>query len=201
MTTRELQELLERGYETRGIEFKGTRPRSDKLFFARVVRAVLGMSNRRDGGVIVLGVKEKDKRLEPVGLADDAFKSWNYDDISAGIAPYADPYVEFQLEDLMLDGKRFAIITVAEFLEIPTICQRDYQGVLRAGACYVRGTNKPETSEIPSSSEMRELLSLATEKGVRRFIQQAHAVGLGLASGETVDDAHRRAFDEQLGDL
>lgn len=56
MTNRELIELIASG-ERPGVEFKNTRGREDKSF-AEVVRAVLGMANRRDGGIVIIGVED-----------------------------------------------------------------------------------------------------------------------------------------------
>jgi hypothetical protein len=50
--------------------------------------------------------------------------------------------------------------------------------VLRRGACYVRASHKPETSEIPSEQEMRELLELAIDKGVVKFLARVQKAGL-----------------------
>ena len=69
MTEQDFESLLARGYETDGVEFKGAWIRTDKLFLAKVVRAILGMANRRDGGLVVVGVEESTKP-DPVGLSD-----------------------------------------------------------------------------------------------------------------------------------
>jgi hypothetical protein len=43
---------------------------------------------------------------------------------------------------------------------------------------YVRGRGKPETIEVPTQTEMRELLELAVDKGVQAFLARAGRVGL-----------------------
>jgi len=103
-------------------------------------------------------------------------------------------------------GRRFVELEVHEFDELPILCKTTYmerpptqQVILREGACYVRRRGKPETSEIPTQSEMRELLDLAIEKGVRRFITRALAVGLELPGGSAPSDQER--FDQQLRDV
>ncbi len=67
--------MIALGYETRGTEFKGPGASSDTGFMAIVIRAVLGMSNRRDGGKIIVGVAEVGGTLNPVGLNESDLAS------------------------------------------------------------------------------------------------------------------------------
>ena len=97
-------------------------------------------------------------------------------------------------------NRLYILIEVKEFDDIPVLCKRAYDDVLRDGACYVRTSRKPETSEIPTQTEMRELLSLATEKGVRRYIEQLERLGivsLPAVAPQTVDEER---FNQELGD-
>jgi hypothetical protein len=137
--------------------------------------------------VIIVGITElADHSFEATGLTDAELASWNYDDIAAGFAAAADPRLAFDREDVVFDDKHFCVITVHEFEDIPVICRKDYnvqhQGgdkiILRNGALYVRGRGKPETIEVPTQTEMRELLELAVDKGVQAFLARAGRVGL-----------------------
>lgn len=175
LAEQQFRELLAPGYEPYGVEFKGPGRRTDRRMLAQVARATIGMANRRDGGLVIIGV---DDDGNAVGLPEDQLATWDYDDVAASLAEYADPYVSFELQLLTYDGRSFVILRVAEFEEIPALCKRDYPGVLRKGACYVRTRRMPETSEIPSQTEMRELLDLATDKGVHKFLTRLEATGL-----------------------
>ncbi|MGO9471162.1 MAG: helix-turn-helix domain-containing protein [Isosphaeraceae bacterium] len=202
MTEQEFESLMARGYETNGVEFKGSRDRTDKLFLAKVVRAVLGMANRRDGGLVILGVEESPK-LDPVGLSVEQAESWlNYDDLSASVNEYASPSVRFEPELKNFWGRRFVFIRVHEFDEIPILCAKDYNEagkapLLRRGACYVRARHKPETSEVPSEEEMRELLELAIDKGVRKFVTRAQRAGLFPSIADISAPPSDKAFFEK----
>ena len=79
------------------------------------------------------------------------------------------------------------VISVDEFRDVPILCKKDYydqnekgggKQVLTAGACYVRSTHKPETTNFPSQTELRDLLNLALEKGARRFLKIESSAGL-----------------------
>jgi predicted HTH transcriptional regulator len=189
MTPEELDQLLTAGYERRGLEVKGARPRTDVLFFARVTRAALGMANHPDGGLIVIGVDEDANHvLVRTGLTDEQLATWNYDDAADGLRQAADPSIEFDMEVVVLDDRRFLVLHIHEFEMIPIICQREYQHqhadvpqVLRRGATYVRSRGKPETSEIPGQTEMRELLDLAIDKGLRAYLARSGRISVQLA--------------------
>ena len=201
MTDEEFAEILALGHETRGIEFKGPGPLSDRQLAARVVRAVLGMANRRDGGRVVIGVEDTGGVLNPVGLSNEDLATWKYDDVADRVNNFADPSVIFELEVRENYGNQYIILHVEEFSDIPVLCKRDYPGVLRDGACYVRPRRKPETSEIPTQADMRDLLELAIDKGVVQFLDRAGRVGLIVPPTATPSATDQERFDQQLGDL
>lgn len=160
MTDQEFAELLARGYELRGVEFKGPGRRSDKKFFARIARAVLGMANRRDGGLVIIGVKDDGGHLTPVALTDDHVGTWKYDDVAAALAEYADPTTSFDLELFTYNGGNHVVIHVHEFDDIPVPCKKDYNvnlekggidQILRRGACYVRSRRNVACFLSPSN--------------------------------------------------
>ncbi len=208
VTDQDLETLLQRGYQSHGIEFKGPGKRTDSAFLSKVIRAVIGMANRREGGVVVIGVDSD--TLVPIGLEDDQADTWSYDHLATSVNGYASPSVSFDLETKRYQGRKLIIIQVHEFADIPILCRKDYQSntgtkptlILRRGACYVRSRHKPETSEIPSEEEMRELLELAVDKGVEKFVARARKAGLfpgGQAVPASPDDKER--FKEQIEDL
>lgn len=204
MLPEQLAEIIARGREQSNVEFKGAGPRTSKPLFARVVRAVLSMANRRDGGFVILGVAESRTGLEVTGLKPDDLQTWNYDDVADSIARYADPSVDFDVISVTHGSATSVVIRVEEFAEVPVLCRRDFNEgstlILREGACYIRPRRKPESIEVCTYADMRDLFDLATEKGVRRFVTRAHAAGIPLVPGAPIQtDAER--FDAQLEDF
>ena len=159
------------------------------------------MTNRRNGGIVIVGVEDSGTMLNRVGLSEADLGTWNYDDVADRIAAYADPSVAFDLEKREYDDKKFVALRIEEFADVPVLCKRSYGDVLRDGACYVRARRKPETSEIPTQADMRDLLELAIEKGVRRFLAQAQRSGLIETPTDIPRDTDDQRFDEQLGEL
>lgn len=206
MTDQDFETLLNLGHEQNGVEFKGPGKRTDKDFAGKVIRAMLGMANRRDGGLVVLGVDSE--TLEAQGLEDQDVATWKYDHLATLVNEYASPSVRFVVDNKVRAGRTFLVITIDEFAEIPVLCCKDRHAtsgkdlILRRGACYVRSRHKPETSEIPSEEEMRELLEIATDKGVDKFLARAKRFGLygGVLPGTLrLEDKDR--FDEQVQDM
>ncbi len=200
MTEQELEAILAQGHETHGVEFKGPGKRTNSAFLASVIRAMLGMANHRDGGHVILGIDSES--LEPIGLDDDVAASWlNYDALAPAVNEYASPSVSFDVQSLPFRENKIVIIRVEEFEEIPILCRKEFQGsgkkspVLRRGACYVRAS-----PEIPSEQEMRELLELAIDKGVAKFLARVQKVGL-LGAGVPLKESDSSRFRKQVEEM
>jgi hypothetical protein len=68
-------------------------------------------------------------------------------------------------------------INVAEFDELPIICKKEYPEILRRGAIYVRSKRgKPETIEVPTEVEMREIIEMAVDKGNRKLSKRGYQI-------------------------
>jgi hypothetical protein len=184
VTAEEVEAALSSGYELRGFELRGPGPRTDAHLFAKVTRAALSMGNLRDGGHVIIGIDDLDPRAMLPGLEAVDLASWlAYDDLARKLAEYADPPLRFDLASVNLPtGVTVAVIQVSEFLDIPHLCAKDYPKVLRKGALYVRPRKVPETSEVASLVEMRDVLQLATENSLRAHIETVERAGLTPAT-------------------
>lgn len=207
MTDDEFATLIAMGAEQRHVEFKGPAPISDKHFVHKVVRAILGMANRRDGGYVVIGVEDVNRVLNSVGIDDGTIAHWTRDSLADKVAPLVDPSVDFDLEHRSYEGRQFVLIIVREFDETPVFCRatkndaENRHVVLREGALYVRGRRKPETVEIRTSQEMRDLIDLALGKGIRRFQRQIQEAGLSNTLTLPPQPTNAEKFKAQTADL
>ena len=160
--------------------------------------ATLAFSNVIDGGRIVVGIEQQeDGGFNPKGMTDEHLATWNFDEIASYASEFADPFVEFSLERAAIDSRTFLFVTISEFKEIPVICKKDGPARLRRGAIYTRTHRMPESAEIPSQTELREILDMAIEKRLKAFLRTASHVGLTMSTG--LSDTER--FDQQLGDF
>jgi hypothetical protein len=183
----EIEAALSSGYELRGLEVKGPGPRTDAHLLAKVTRAALSMGNLRDGGHVIVGISDGDPAAMLPGLEAGDLGSWlAYDDVARKLAEYADPPLRFDVASIELSsGVNVAVLQVFEFSDTPHLCAKDYPRVLRKGALYVRPRKVPETSEVASLVEMRDVIQLATEKALRTYVETGERAGLALAaSGE-----------------
>ena len=155
------------------------------------------MSNHRDGGRVIVGVKDEDGKLTPLGLSKDDLATWKRDDLADKVAVYAEPSPSFEVEEALYEENRYIVIEVSEFIDIPVICKKSYGDVLDEGACYVRPRRKPETTRIRTQEDMRDLLDLATEKKLRQHLSLSERVGIPVTSSIT----DQNLFDEQLADF
>lgn len=210
MTDDELAQLIQQGHETPGVEFKGDGSFSDMTFRARVIRAMMAMANRRGGGVIVLGVRERpDRTLDPVGMAASEVPNWAHDALAGSASGYCEPSVSFRQFVLTFDEKQFLVLRVDEFSEAPIVCRKEYvlaadpaagrpepKVVLRRGGFYVRSTSAPSSVQLAEHEDLRAVLDLAVEKGVRRWVELTRSAGL-LPPGPQPEGT-TSAYDSEL---
>ncbi len=201
MTENELREAIAIGQEQRGVEFKSPGMRTDKGFQVKVVRAVLGMSNNPGGGVVVIGVDERNKNLRATGLSKIELGTWTYDDFASNVSNFADPYVNFNLGVVEMDKKNFLVIEVKQFDELPVICKKDSFNVLRNGALYVRRRGKNETIEVPSHVEMREIVTRAAEFQARQIVASYVNLKNHLDNSKKPTPKSEELYDSESKDL
>lgn len=183
MTDEQFAALLTLPHEQGHVEHKGPAAFKEQPLTAKVVRAALGMSNRRDGGMIIIGVEDNQGQLNPVGLSAQQLTTWIHDHIADEFRRYALPSIRFDTETRHHNGNPFVVLTVHEFDDVPVLCQKQFihpdskQLILRKGALYVRPRGKPETVEVSTVEDMRDLLDLATDKLLRRHVARNFAAG------------------------
>ncbi len=186
-TEEQFRNWLSLNHEQFGVEFKGPALLQDRGVFGKVLGAAMRMANRRDGGVIVIGVDE-DKEAHsyvPTGLSEAERASRRYDDVADQFAKYTEPTVMFNLEHFPYEGKNFVVLYIEEFDDVPVICRRDYTDdrgitILREGSIYCRSRGKPQVTEKVTYQDMRALLELAADKSVQRFARNLRAAGISV---------------------
>jgi len=195
----ELIETILHGREERNIEYKSSVSWNNPSPRAKLIKSILAMANIRDGGLIVIGVNEEGDHFKPVGMSGEDFDSYSQDGVSSYVSNYADPFVEVTVNKVQYDRKKYVAIQVEEFAEFPLICKKDGDEGLRKGAIYTRTRRMHETAEVPSQTEMREIIENATIKAVRKFREVLSRAAIELPRDQKEES--RQQFEKQLNGL
>lgn len=177
--TASLTEYLYHGKEEIYLEYKGNVSWADNAKKLEIVQTIFALSNERDGGVIVVGVKD-DGHLE--GLSPENYNSYSHDYINQylnnkcnqSVKCKVDKFEYVDKEDEIL--KRFVFIQVSESKEFPLVYTSSNALVradaghfngnvgLRSGALYIRNKSNIGNKEISTTQEWEELIERTYKK-------------------------------------
>jgi len=200
-----LEFYIQHRKEERYLEYKCSMMwTGDDTTKVKVAKAMMAMSNLRNGGVIVIGMKEIPGGVwEPDGMSAQQVTSFSHDDIAQGVNDYAVPAVQFTVTPFTSDKNQFVIIQVREFDSVPTVCRKQKSlgggDALKLGAIYYRSNRKNESAPISSEEDMRELIGLALNKGVAREIERLRVLGLIPAFPTPQEDDASKYEQEREG--
>ena len=192
----QLEHLVKLGREERYLEYKSAAVWDD--LWPQVIKCCLAMANKKDGGFLVVGVKDRKGRHELVGLDRDQFNTYNADTIRDKVDAHAEPYLEIDVHTPEIDGMRFVVIKIHEFSETPVVCKKKVE---RQGKTYVEAGQmltrtlgrRPESAPVIRVADLRDIIDLALVKTATR------CQSIELASKASQEDVGR--YQEQLGGL
>lgn len=189
MDIKEFERLIEGGTETQKLEFK----ESCSWNKNRYAKDILAFSNVRGGGRIVIGVRQRDGEFERQGISEKHLETYNREIILDQLSSYADPRIDIELDPVedVKNEKKYLIVEVKEFQDIPVICKKDSRETNK-GVIYYRNTDRrPESAPVSNSSDMRDIIRLAAVK-MRKIYKE-----LGLIPESTDEEL----FDKELEEL
>ena len=203
----EVEDNLRLDRESRSFEVKGPGSLGDWQYVTKVARAAMAMGNQRDGGQVVLGIDDDKMAAMLPGLTPEQVVEWtHYDNVSDQLAKYSDPPLNFHVDHFTLnaDGikSEVVVLDVAEFETEPHICKRDAQPNLTAGQVYVRPRGKPQSSNVPTAIDMRDLLNIGIDKGVREYFRRSEYTGtpFAYAPPPTPEEQETAKFEAEAAD-
>lgn len=164
---------LTSSHEQRNLEYKDSFSWEKNMsdIQARTIRAVISMANIPDGGKVIIGIKEKNSKIEYTGLTQtqkDTFQ--DIDKIKSQIDGYIHQYVDFDIyvtEDEKDSNKWFVIIDVKEAKEYPLLTKRELkltfgehtERYIESNVIYSRSLASDNSSEKISQNELNEILN------------------------------------------
>ncbi|WP_380162645.1 RNA-binding domain-containing protein [Kineococcus sp. R86509] len=183
----EVRQWLSLGTESRSFEVKGPGLRTQKAYAAKVARAVMAMGNLRGGGLVCLGIDDKQLAQMSPGLNAEQLKQWSdVDEVNVALSRYIEPPADVRVHLMELQaGVHVVVLEVHEFFDVPHLCRQDFPGEVQRAHLYVRPRGKAESTTVPTATDMRELIDLAVEKGLGEFLRRAQGAGLGLPGGQS----------------
>ena len=163
--------------EKREHEFKAGRPWEDLKL--KIVKSALALVNLAGGGYVIIGVSENrtPNVFEATGMSEHDKNTFNKDIVSTFVNEFADPHIDIDLKPFSNDTKHFVVIQVFEFEEVPVICKKDSSETIKS-RIYCRTHRRVESSPQPSVSELREIIELAIDKGIRKQRRRVESYGL-----------------------
>jgi predicted HTH transcriptional regulator len=164
LDTQALEALLDGAEETDSLEFKAAMPWDRNT----LVKDILAMANIIDGGRIIIGVE--DSSFQRQGATEEQIRTYKIDAMRDGIAPFADPRVVFGCEVVAdHEGRRYVVIEVRPFEDVPVICRRDSADV-KAGTIYFRSrARRPQSARVESSADMRDIIERSAALRMRNL--------------------------------
>lgn len=168
--------------ETQSIEFKESQPW--EILRILIAKTSMAMSNLRDGGMIVIGIKEDKQSWVLQGVDATIKATYEPDDISEFIARFSSPTTTVHSFEHPYKGLSFVVIVVDAFQETPTVVKRDApdnqagKPSFRKGDFLIRPSGKPQTIKVEDETHMHSLIEIAAERRSQRFLRSAHNLGL-----------------------
>ena len=106
------------------MDYKSAKPAPrDARQRAELAKHMIGLSNRKDGGYLLIGVQ--DSTLVPVGLTEAQVASWDAAGVNSWLAPFAAPAPVVQVfRGSLEDGEVLIALRVPPFDEQPLVARR-----------------------------------------------------------------------------
>lgn len=177
---------------------------------ASLAKDIAAFGNSRDGGVIVVGKSEAgDGSFSYDGLTPDQSASFDTTKVGQWVNSRFSPPVRLACHQAEHGGKKFVVIIVQEYDDVPSLCVKSFQEtsnpknhLLREGTIYVRNQNA-ESKPIKTVDELRAIIGLATRKKGDELISHFNAMlkGRSLTNLGPAPDPFEQEIQQVRSDL
>ncbi len=162
-TPNDWREIIYCGLENQQIDFKSPQDwvKIGRSGRAKYARHAIALANT-NGGYVVVGVAE-DSDGNPtkyIGMTEEEAASFDPSTVGQTISRSADPPVSIDIVRPVVDGKRYVVLVVYPFKDMPHVCSNAFPDELRTGVFYVR-TPDARSHPAEKSSELHQLIQRA----------------------------------------
>lgn len=155
--------------ESFDLEFKANFHLGNQLL--EYCRSLVGMANNK-GGQIIFGIQDKPRI--PIGMTNDKFITCDPSKINQTLMEYFSHEIEWEMDVLEFEDKKFGRIRVNEAFSKPIICRKNGDKVLREASIYYR--YRGETKEI-QYTELAQILQHEKDKEKKLWMQHIEKIG------------------------
>lgn len=180
--------------ETQAVDFKESQPW--RILKWQIIKTTMGMGNLRDGGIIIIGVSERNDEWKLTGISSEHLRTYNVDNITDQINKYASPGIDIDIVKYKHEDKlKYLVLSIPEFVDLPIVCKNDAPDdtKIEQGAVYIRPPGMAKTTRIRKAEDMHDLLEIASEKRAITFYSKATRLGLIPAVALTDKDKKMKA--------
>ena len=157
------REIVCCGLENQQIDFKSHQnwEAIGRVGRAKFARHAMALANTL-GGYVVVGVGEDPNGIPNIftGMTDEEASSFDPSTVGQTLNMYADPPVSLDIVRPMVDGRRYVILVVYPFKDIPHVCSENCEHELQRGAFYIR-TPDARSKVASKASELHQLIRRA----------------------------------------
>ncbi len=203
-TEDKIQEILQGNAEGLNTEFKSSFDFAENTWMReKLIRSIFAMSNVRDGGNIVVGIKEKeDKTLDYSGVENEHLPSFNGEDLKSKVESFSSSPVNYEIGVGTYRGKNYIVISVAEFTLNPCICRRNgehKEKILEEGAIYVRTLkDKPSSVRLSNPVDVQDFIERVADKQIAHQHRRGwrhESENLVIKSDKSLFEKERKGFE------
>ncbi|MCC9602870.1 ATP-binding protein [Stieleria sp. JC731] len=194
--------ILETG-ESDKIDAKGPMGWDGGVESAGLAKDIAAFANSKDGGVIVIGKSESDDGSFALdGVSDQQSASFETTKVATWVNNRFSPPIGLVCHTHRHTNKKFVIITIDEFSDVPHLCTKTFQDpanakklLLREKTIYVRTANA-ESAPLGTIEELRTVIGLATAKRGQEMLAMFNSMlsGNPLIASKSSDEQ----FEEEL---
>ena len=202
----ELDQYVQATGESNNIDAKGPIAWDSGFASASLAKNIASFANSKDGGVLVIGKSEIGPgTFEFTGLTDEQADSFETTKVARWVNIRFSPAIDIICHQHEYESKRYVVITIGEFADIPILCTKSFQDpsnskkhILRERTLYIRNSNA-ESAPLETVEELRTLIGLATSKRANEMLSTFEAMLKGKPL--VAPKADRDLFDDELSDI
>lgn len=163
---------VERGREWQNVDFKQSETWRNLQW--KLIKTSMAMANLRDGGLIIIGVKEDNNNFLVTGITPEHLATFDSDVIHDAFAVYSDPGISVEIFRTSYQRIEVLSFRIEGLKATPIICKKNGpQGSdIVEATFYIRpAAGRPRTTKVTKVAEMRDVLDIAAEHKAREMVQ------------------------------